>query len=940
MVVSTSSSTSAYLQTMLSTNLAALLTISLLLNGMGKYAETPITSNPGNLSAADVRSAEKSALRLWPLSRVGASIEISFDKESGAALMLPTGAKRENMLDLKAFREYAQANAASWYYFVNNTLGRDAENGSIYLVTGVDKSDAWENAIFDSSQSSQSCSLLFESVGIASGRMKLSQSSIYQSSVTSRASAANAQYNQALFIRGFRISLRSGLSVRILGEVKVASTDKSPMKDIFSPAPRFGQSGYSFSMSWGRSSTSSRSGSPSTDAASSNDGPESSDDSTTASDSDWDCHSPGGSSCSDTTSINEDDYFPPSQPYHPLISINNDILQNNPEIDVVVTHDDDWISLLTDRDTAMPDDQTLTRRFRERYRVLESNGIYPSVCCTSALSEYLNHSGFAVLEQVHNDGKSPRQKTSVPTTSVPISAPTSLVRTGGASTPSPCGSLHHVLAPSCCMPVVQAFGEMSLQSPNLSAGSLTALDDQPPGSSSSSQSQQPDLRSKAPHQLHVRQRTQTLTMHRRRTSFVVTDPDGDAKVIQDSLYSSMPDRLEYELGHMPTFLTDIDNYSLTSHQSPSVPSPSPTTLTPGISSLGLTTEDLHFTSTLFENIIKPPRIQDLPACSSSYSSSFTGGITFASTQSSWLPTPVTPSVPGTVPPNFLRLDKPDDLAQDPTLFRNTVYEDTVDPSALRIGRGRGLAPITRRSRCLSVNRQRRDGISAGYSYSVFSSPGALGLHGGTSGYDAQATSPVKGSEGNSFLESLLFAGSSFEGSADGGMTQIELEDGGVLGPGFEFAAGSVRRRTIASDDVLKASRKRRKDPGEGEFKCHIYSQDYTAQHNLTNHINAHRGIEPFECPHCHKYYTTKHVLDHHMKTAVGCSKANRISQPSSSANSSMSTWHDTCDTYSSASNASADWKGGRHTLLPFSERQRRCFAVTQMTSPPKRNDIT
>ncbi|KAK7031192.1 hypothetical protein VNI00_013608 [Paramarasmius palmivorus] len=381
--------------------------------------------------------------------------------------------------------------------------------------------------------------------------------------------------------------------------------------------------------------------------------------------------------------------------------------------------------------------------------------------------------------------------------------------------------------------------------------------------------------------------------HRRTASFVVTDPDGDAKVIRDDLYNGVPDGLEYELGHMPTFPTDIDNYFLTSHQSPPVPSPSPTTLTPGISSLGLTTEDLHFTSTSFESPapgtgfemmdrIKPPQIQtNLPACSSPYSSS-TGGITSASTQFSWLPTPVTPSVPGTVPPNFLRLDKPDDLAPNPTLFRNTVYEDTVDPSALRVephlGRGRGLAPppLKRRPRSLSVNHRHRDDASAGYSYSVFSSPGALGLHGGTSVYDAQATSPVKGSEVNSFLESLLFAGSSFEASADGGMTQIELEDGGVLGPGFEFATGdtgSVQRRTIASDDVLKASRKRRKDPGEGEFKCSICSQDFTARHNLTNHINAHRGIKPFECPHCHKYYTTKHVLDRHMKTAVGCRKA-------------------------------------------------------------------
>ncbi|EEB88871.1 hypothetical protein MPER_13107 [Moniliophthora perniciosa FA553] len=36
------------------------------------------------------------------------------------------------------------------------------------------------------------------------------------------------------------------------------------------------------------------------------------------------------------------------QPYHPLIAINDHILQSKHEVNVVVTHDDVWIALLID----------------------------------------------------------------------------------------------------------------------------------------------------------------------------------------------------------------------------------------------------------------------------------------------------------------------------------------------------------------------------------------------------------------------------------------------------------------------------------------------------------------------------------------------------------------------------------------------------------------
>ncbi|KAK7030255.1 hypothetical protein VNI00_014272 [Paramarasmius palmivorus] len=310
----------------------------------------------------------------------GAGIEISFSNNSGAVLMIPTDSARVDILQRRAFREYAQAHAASWYQFANDTLGRDAENGSIYLVTGHDKSTAWENAVFDSSYSSQSCTFMFEPGGIVGGQMKLSQSSILQSSVRHRCSFLHHQsqlrQNQALFIRGFRVSIRQGLSVRFRGGVKVSGTYTSTAKDILGPVPRLSQAGSSFSMSWGAPSGSSRSGDMDTGLTDDDYKAYNSSsmvvDSPNSSDSDRNHDSP--SNGSDTTSIGEDDYLPPSQLHHPLIFINNDILKNDPTIDVVVTHDDDWIALLISEDTEMPDDETLARRFYEKYSVFESDG--------------------------------------------------------------------------------------------------------------------------------------------------------------------------------------------------------------------------------------------------------------------------------------------------------------------------------------------------------------------------------------------------------------------------------------------------------------------------------------------------------------------------------------------------------------------------------------
>ncbi|KAK7040126.1 hypothetical protein VNI00_009932 [Paramarasmius palmivorus] len=300
---------------------------------------------------------------------LGGGIEVTFQQDSGAVLMPPKGADRIDCSQRASFRRYAEEHAQDWYRFVNGTLGREAENGSIYLVTGFDKADAWETALFDSTSSTRSCSLIFTTSGVADGRMKLSQSSLYQTSVTSRCCANDAKYNQTLFMRGFRVSIRQGPSAWFLGSTRVISTSSSK-SDIFDPVGRF-HSGGPYPGSPPRGSRSGSSNGSGRSSSGSTDNDTDSDDYGGAWDSDTDdC---GGSS-SDTSFDDGDFDELPAQIYHPLNAINNFLLETNPELDVIVTHDEVWMKLLTDGDTIMPDDEVLIQRLQERFDISVMEG--------------------------------------------------------------------------------------------------------------------------------------------------------------------------------------------------------------------------------------------------------------------------------------------------------------------------------------------------------------------------------------------------------------------------------------------------------------------------------------------------------------------------------------------------------------------------------------
>ena len=66
----------------------------------------------------------------------------------GAILIMPRGVRSEDLGNLAKFREYAAANVANWYRFVNGPRGREAKNGDVRLVVGFDKTTSWGIATF------------------------------------------------------------------------------------------------------------------------------------------------------------------------------------------------------------------------------------------------------------------------------------------------------------------------------------------------------------------------------------------------------------------------------------------------------------------------------------------------------------------------------------------------------------------------------------------------------------------------------------------------------------------------------------------------------------------------------------------------------------------------------------------------------------------------
>ena len=156
--------------------------------------------------------------------------------------MLPEGGIRRDLLARGLFHDYAKRNAAAWYQFATGPeLGRAIENGSLYLITGCDKSPAWGVASYyhPSSGARVSCEFIGTALGDGYPRgyrwKDYSPATVRVSRQDPRRSTS-ARYgpgipnildpgptcNQCVFVRGFRISLELRYLHKLFGpKVKI-----------------------------------------------------------------------------------------------------------------------------------------------------------------------------------------------------------------------------------------------------------------------------------------------------------------------------------------------------------------------------------------------------------------------------------------------------------------------------------------------------------------------------------------------------------------------------------------------------------------------------------------------------------------------------------------------------------------------------------------------
>ncbi|KAG7089220.1 hypothetical protein E1B28_010921 [Marasmius oreades] len=291
----------------------------------------------------------------------GAALSIRFGRNRGAVIVPPNGVNSLDCESRKLFRDYAMKHSASWYEFIYGPLGMEVENGSIYFITGFDKTDCWENATFSSSVQERSCELIVTTGGLGGGGIRLSDSSLHASFSRRRSPPDNRYQNQALFIRGFRISVSHKLRAFFGGSsIEVTSTYGASWQDALGKKR-------SITINRGRTS-SSGSGSPDSKPAGekSSSGSESNDGQDNLSERSYGSFS--------YTSLEDDDLIPALEIYHPLKAINDYILRSADDIQVAITHDEDCISLLNNKDLEVPDDTTLIRRLRSLYRINVKHG--------------------------------------------------------------------------------------------------------------------------------------------------------------------------------------------------------------------------------------------------------------------------------------------------------------------------------------------------------------------------------------------------------------------------------------------------------------------------------------------------------------------------------------------------------------------------------------
>ncbi|KAJ7707393.1 hypothetical protein B0H17DRAFT_1000475, partial [Mycena rosella] len=241
----------------------------------------------------------------------------------GAVLVLPHGGHLEKLENLEHVRRYAAEHAESWYSYINGARGRGLPNGSLYLVTGCEKSQSWGMASFNNVR--EEFQLTYKPTpGTDSSPYNYHWRGIHARKNPTHHKTYDPQsggrLNQTTFIHGLSISLATGIWGRLFGNVKIC-----PIMESLGPGNNKG--GVHGSPSQGSSIFS------------------------------WSLSALGGPQAgskhhaSSSGGVELSDLSPVSKIFHPAELINNYLLHKTPQAKVVMSHDDDWCNILQDDGT-------------------------------------------------------------------------------------------------------------------------------------------------------------------------------------------------------------------------------------------------------------------------------------------------------------------------------------------------------------------------------------------------------------------------------------------------------------------------------------------------------------------------------------------------------------------------------------------------------------
>jgi len=182
----------------------------------------------------------------------------------GALLILPEGAERHDLRNHHIFLEAATHHGADWYRFAEERVGQIIANDSLYLITGLYKTTSWSLAAFEKTTGTGEYPVQFRVSQAERNNIAATYTWDTTRALNWRAGPIDKYEipNQAVFIRGFKIALRTGMFGTRWISVKAdaPSTRPNPVGSV-GAVPGDSFLGYVFGgLSTGKSTQSSESG--------------------------------------------------------------------------------------------------------------------------------------------------------------------------------------------------------------------------------------------------------------------------------------------------------------------------------------------------------------------------------------------------------------------------------------------------------------------------------------------------------------------------------------------------------------------------------------------------------------------------------------------------------------------------------------------------------